>query len=225
MNKFWRISIYIGLPFCVLGVIICLCVLCYRLAYVNNLGFDYLGVIVGILAILVTILLGWNIATALDIKEEWKVFQDKQSKERDKQNKEYKNLREQIEKLDNENKALQSDMIMAMVLSFDATAKVYISKQNWEGALNACLQALNHSIVDIMTNLRLGNIEKIRRQIIEILYIGNNPRNPRGINFADRREIEYLQGLIEDIESNPNYPIVKNNFDRILEYIRGFLSE
>lgn len=35
----------------------------------NQLGFDYIGAIVGILALLVTILIGWNIYTIIDIKK------------------------------------------------------------------------------------------------------------------------------------------------------------
>ncbi len=37
-----------------------------------NLGFDYQGVIVGILSLLVTILIGWQIYNALEIKKEIK---------------------------------------------------------------------------------------------------------------------------------------------------------
>lgn len=67
MNKFWKIAIYIGLPFSILGTITCICVLFNR---PNELGFDYTGVIVGILSLLVTILLGWNIFYALEFKKE-----------------------------------------------------------------------------------------------------------------------------------------------------------
>ena len=46
--------------------IIAICISCYR---TNNLGFDYLGLLVGILALLVTIILGWNIYTAIHLNE------------------------------------------------------------------------------------------------------------------------------------------------------------
>jgi hypothetical protein len=35
---------------------------------------DYIGVIVGILSLLVTVLIGWNIYIALDIKKEWEKY-------------------------------------------------------------------------------------------------------------------------------------------------------
>ena len=67
MNRFWKIAIYIGLPFSIFGTISCICVLFNR---PNELGFDYTGVIVGILSLLVTILLGWNIFYALEFKKD-----------------------------------------------------------------------------------------------------------------------------------------------------------
>lgn len=67
MNRFWRIVIYIGLPFSIIGTIACICVLFRK---TSILGFDYIGLIVGILAFMETILLGWNIWYALEVKKE-----------------------------------------------------------------------------------------------------------------------------------------------------------
>jgi len=36
----------------------------------SNLGFDYMGIIVGILSLLVTVLIGWNIYTIIDYQKE-----------------------------------------------------------------------------------------------------------------------------------------------------------
>lgn len=66
MNKFWQIAIYIGLPFSVVGTIVCICCLFYR---TDTLGFDYMGVIVGILSLLVAFLLGWQIYSVIDMKK------------------------------------------------------------------------------------------------------------------------------------------------------------
>lgn len=43
---------------------------CMRFPHTGNLGFDYMGVIVGILSLLVTLLIGWNIFYALELKKE-----------------------------------------------------------------------------------------------------------------------------------------------------------
>lgn len=42
-----------------------------------NLSFDYMGLIVGIFAILITILIGWQIASMLNIKDEIKNIQNR----------------------------------------------------------------------------------------------------------------------------------------------------
>lgn len=46
--------------------VIAVCVATYR---TSNLEFDYQGVIVGVLSLLVTVLIGWNIYTLIDIKD------------------------------------------------------------------------------------------------------------------------------------------------------------
>ncbi len=61
--------------------------LCNEYPRNENLGFDYLGVIVGIFSLLVTVLLGWNIYTVIDFK-----------KKADELNKKVQKLNEESEK-------------------------------------------------------------------------------------------------------------------------------
>ena len=59
----------------------------------SNLGFDYMGVIVGVLSLLVTVLVGWNIYIALDIKKEWEKYKkdiDKYTSDLQNKEKEFK---------------------------------------------------------------------------------------------------------------------------------------
>lgn len=54
--------------------IIALCHTCPRIIPIDkcgnaDLGFDYIGAIVGILSILITVLIGWNIYTVIDVKK------------------------------------------------------------------------------------------------------------------------------------------------------------
>ena len=59
-----------------------------------NLGFDYMGIIVGILSLLVTVLVGWNIFNTLEFKKELEqIKQQLEEKE-----KTLKKLKEEIEK-------------------------------------------------------------------------------------------------------------------------------
>lgn len=64
-NKRNKCHLYISIITLVISII-ALCVSCYR---TPDLGFDYMGVLVGILALLVTILLGWNIYVAVQLNE------------------------------------------------------------------------------------------------------------------------------------------------------------
>lgn len=58
--------------FLLLAVFLLSVILCFYAPRVINgesLGFDYIGVIVGILSLLVTVLLGWNIFQLMDLKD------------------------------------------------------------------------------------------------------------------------------------------------------------
>lgn len=60
--KYWILTgVLVSLALSVLAV----CIAAYR---TPELSFDYLGVIVGILALLVTVLIGWNIYVVMDVK-------------------------------------------------------------------------------------------------------------------------------------------------------------
>lgn len=61
LKKFVKIIGCIALAMSVLVNIVILCVVCPRCVYPDKLGFDYIGVIVGIFALLVTLLVGWQI--------------------------------------------------------------------------------------------------------------------------------------------------------------------
>lgn len=64
-NKRNKSYLYISIITFIISII-ALCVSCYR---TPDLGFDYMGVLVGILALLVAILLGWNIYAAVQLNE------------------------------------------------------------------------------------------------------------------------------------------------------------
>lgn len=49
--------------------IVALCNTCPRLISEDEPGFDYMGVIVGVLSLLVALLIGWNIYNALDLNK------------------------------------------------------------------------------------------------------------------------------------------------------------
>lgn len=64
LMKTENITIWVSIIALVLGII-SICIAAWR---TPELSFDYQGVIVGVLSLLVTVLIGWNIYTLIDIK-------------------------------------------------------------------------------------------------------------------------------------------------------------
>lgn len=70
MERFWEIIRWLVSFVNAISCIILICIICPRVIQHENLSFDYLGVIVGILSLLVTVLLAWNIWTTIELKKE-----------------------------------------------------------------------------------------------------------------------------------------------------------
>lgn len=59
-----------------ISIMVSVAALCRTYPHTSDLGMDYQGAIVGMLALLVTILIGWQIYTAINVKEELKDIKD-----------------------------------------------------------------------------------------------------------------------------------------------------
>lgn len=59
-----------------ISIMVSVAALCRTYPHTSDLGMDYQGVIVGMLALLVTILIGWQIYTEINVKEELKDIKD-----------------------------------------------------------------------------------------------------------------------------------------------------
>lgn len=68
ISKIWNAYAIISI---IISPIFWVITICVDTPRIDNLEFDYQGVIVGILSLLVTIILGWNIYTFLDIRNEF----------------------------------------------------------------------------------------------------------------------------------------------------------
>ena len=66
----------IALILSAISIMVSVAALCRTYPHTSDLGMDYQGVIVGMLALLVTILIGWQIYTAINVKEELKDIKD-----------------------------------------------------------------------------------------------------------------------------------------------------
>lgn len=62
--------IYTALTSSGVAIVISIIAICFSCPRNSGLGFDYQGILVGVLSLLVTVLIGWNIYTFIDIKEE-----------------------------------------------------------------------------------------------------------------------------------------------------------
>lgn len=65
---------YIIITINALSCITLLFVICPRVIEHENLGFDYMGVIIAVLSLLITVLIGWNIYQLVDFSEKSKQF-------------------------------------------------------------------------------------------------------------------------------------------------------
>lgn len=65
MDRFPKIVIWV---MCGVSLVLSLVAVCVACNHTPDLGFDYQGVIVGVLSLLVTVLIGWNIYTLIDLK-------------------------------------------------------------------------------------------------------------------------------------------------------------
>mgnify|MGYP003288801856 CR=1 FL=1 len=61
---------------CIVCTIVIIILLCIYFPRHQELDFDYIGIIIGILSVLVTVLIGWNIYTALDLSKRAKKIED-----------------------------------------------------------------------------------------------------------------------------------------------------
>lgn len=59
---------WIALGLSVISIVMSIIAICTSYPHNVELGFDYQGVIVGVLSLLVTVLLGWNIYTLIDMR-------------------------------------------------------------------------------------------------------------------------------------------------------------
>ncbi len=90
----------------------------------SNLGFDYMGVIVGVLSLLVTVLVGWNIFNTLEFKKELEqIKQQLEEKE-----KTLKELKEEIEKTLKELKEEKEKTLKELKEEIDDNFKEYSCK-------------------------------------------------------------------------------------------------
>ncbi len=199
---------YISIVISIISAVICIATLVsvYLSKYTLSIGkFGFGDISVTILGILFTVILGWNIFDALTLKNEWKEFNN--------------DWNQRIILMQQEVDSLILERYNQRALNASASAQICIINHNYPSALNCCLQSLNNMLYDSITNLRLGNFKNLKDWFDITLY--DEKGNFRGSIYCE--DVEYVKSLLESIERHPNYPIVKDQFDDILEKIKGIL--
>jgi hypothetical protein len=180
---FMRIIYYLVSAINAISCIILLCIICPRL---ENLGFDYIGVIVAILALLITLLMGWNIWSFIDIKGIRKEFDTLHSE-----------LQGQINYLHN-----KTDYNNAFI--FGRTSQMIACSLTELGKEDMKMQMLCSAITSVKMFANLSSEKEcnnILGTIIEAMKATNE------ILLAER-DIAELLIMIGEIKHRESYPLI-----------------
>lgn len=114
----------------------------------DNLGFDYMGIIVGILSFLITLLIGWNIFSVIDFNKKVEVIIENNNKLKEEREVANKKFLEMKDDLDN----LQADMTFRSILN---NAYNYRSVEKEHYVIDEYIDALNVAIKDKLKDNRI----------------------------------------------------------------------
>lgn len=173
MNKHW-IKSYWGNCLSIVAIICSIVAICISLPSTSELGIDYIGVIVGILSLLVTILIGWQIYNAITIEKKIKD--------------ETESLKKEIsDYLENDNGTRDSLSMYVLGLTH---ARIALIEHDYEDAFACFINALD-SVSKIDENE--GCIEEALRGVHSMTKEAVEKNIPIPIN-VDQKE-EYIETL------------------------------
>lgn len=176
----WKILSFLALVFSIIAV-------CRSFCRTPDLEVDYMGVIVGVLAILVTVLVTWNIYSAIDANGKIKVFQKKIDDYTNSLNDKINNLQNNI---DDHNKSIDLRMEEITKNVYHTRASIHVTATSFE-----------EQIIDP----RKDNISTLF--IIDMLAVINLLSKSGNYEEANLRLLYY----VDTIRSNLN--TIKNGFN------------
>lgn len=156
------------------------CVVAEIVPRTDKLDFDYNGVIVGVLSLLVTTLLGWNVYTLIDLKNHAE------------QNHRIKNELQELKKNNNENLAQVEETLALLFLNEDIYHEESVRTY----------ESLRHWISYITINAEMENYSTCNNTITRIKDFYDKST----IHFFDKCE---LKSLIEKIPNKRNIKSIK----------------
>lgn len=198
MNLFWKVLIYIGLPFSILGTIICLCTILSRN---QSVEFDYIGAIIGILSILFTVLMAWNIYTVFDYKESIR-----------KSKHDYEDLNKRFNEINDSTSLLQIETQYALY-------QVYKWNNKHAGAITTLIVMLSRMMEhDLSRHNETGEIDRFIKCLKDELNTSEKYEFGE-VNVKINRE------YIKRIRANSGYHFVKNRIESTLERIEEIINK
>ena len=186
-----------------LAMIISLVALCRCAPRCSDLGFDYVGVIVGILSLLVTILLGWNIWTIIDSKE---TIRKQNEKVKDCEKKYY----QLISEIDRKFKKIDADNLEVFANTYCDFAKVISS--DIKPLNEQKIYAIARCSVLSITSFAQANKPKESDEMIEFLC---NTISKASFDTLDDNK---KQKIRSNIKQCSNWKDIKN-YDNLLKLI------
>ncbi len=187
-------------------------VVCLSLPAGHEPDFDYLGLIVGSLSILVTVLIGWNIYTLVDFKNEVKVI---------------KNYREELDKIKNTQESNSNEI--TQLYSHIETINTNIGTLNTKlnrlcdtDLLNAQIyfEWLCQSLNKIAVYCKIGQPELAKDEAQNIIDDFNEEERWGLTHYQHQRILSFF-GETQISEVLPNYSELKSCLNNIKEIDRG----
>lgn len=217
MNKNWNIAAYIGV---IVSLVISIVAICLAAPRTTQTAFDYQGIIVGALSMLVTALIGWQIYNIINIQSSLDKFAHKMSK--------IDQLEEEYRKMDIYNDAQ----------TYESISHILYTQMRYCEALDGTLKALNrYSQVETYKdsqaciNICIGNCASILQQLI--IPIGETSQlaifdkiinsltttPPRFYSPLTNASIQWLYVFIIDRQQNIHETLTDIQATRIKEFI------
>lgn len=137
----------ITLTFSIIAISVC----CPRNVEFSDLGFDYIGVIVGIISLLVAVLIGWNIYTVVDFNKKTEIIEGKAEVIKV----EYQKLKNDYQELEKSLKYTQSDITFSSIFNNTRILEREANDNFVQCIFDGYMDALNVAIQDKLADDRV----------------------------------------------------------------------
>lgn len=172
-----------------IAILISITSLCFSFFRCEPMEADWIGILVGILCSLVTVLIGWQIYSIIDFKERAK---------------------ELIQIKENLN-LLSDGVSQAASVSYWALFTMFDKNKEYQGAITSLVSMIQWLLNDVRSNIEVGNFNKAKTELKKSIKGLKNK--------YESNNCEILKKSINEIITHKNYSFIKNDFDEIFNDI------